>query len=317
MHCPRCVQPVAPDAPRCPSCGYDVTVAGPATPHVPADHVAEGEQAAAPPHGGPVTTATPWDSTGLIAPVTDENAALIPGFSQAPSQPTGLLKQPRRDWWLLAGVALTAFAVLAVIAVVVASRIGHRGTVAQASPIETRPLHPTSAMSPSATASKTTSGSGSGSRRPAHRQRGLAQASRIDALLTRSGHVRHGIGGAISAISGCTDIGAAVITLRRAAEVRTRILIALASTPVSALPHGSAAVADLRRAMRASANADRHYAAWGKAVAGCHGHAPHDAALAAALQSDSAATVAKQRFADEWNPIAARYGLARQNANTI
>ncbi|HEY3086447.1 MAG TPA: hypothetical protein VGJ59_00085 [Jatrophihabitantaceae bacterium] len=139
----------------------------------------------------------------------------------------------------------------------------------------------------------------------------------IAGYLTQSGQARQGIGAAISAISRCTNIPSAVTTLENAADVRTRILAGLASADVSALPNGAAAVADLSRAMQASADADRHYAAWGQTIAGCRAQAPHNAEFVAAQQADIMATAAKQRFADEWNPIAARYGLAQQSANTI
>lgn len=277
--CPRCDQPFPPHATRCPNCGSDI----PAT-----------------------------------APPTDDSSGLIPGFTEAP-QTTGPSEQ-RRYWWSLGGLVVAALVLLALIAVLDLSGIGHRGP-AHATPATTAVLTPTGGTSSTATAFSSTIASRSRSKStpttPADRQRGLAQASRIAGFLTHSAQTRASIHAALSAISDCTHIASAVSTLRNAAEVRTHILTALASTEVSALPHGTVAVADLRQAMRASANADRHYAAWGQTVAGCHGHAPHNAEYAAAYQSGTVADLAKQRFANEWNPIAVTYGLAKQNANTI
>lgn len=271
------------------------------------------------PHPGAFAAAAPSAGTGLVAPMADEASTLIPGFTEGPPQVTGPSEVPRRYWWGVAGALALGLAVLVVIAVIAASRIGHRGT-ANATPVVTAALTPTghiSSSGPAHTSGPVSSSSASGSTKPANHQRGLAQASTIAGYLTRSGQVRQGIGAAISAISGCTNVASAVSALHNAAEIRAGIVTALANTDVSALPGGAAAVADLRRAMRASADADRHYAAWGQAVAACHGTAPHNADFAAAQQFDTVATASKERFADEWNPIAATYGLAQQNADTI
>lgn len=201
------------------------------------------------------------------------------------------------------GVVLSALAILVVIVVLAAVRIAHRDT-AQTPPATRAPTstHPTSPVRSSPTISP---------------QTGLAQATAIAHYLTESQQARQGIGAAISSIGTCTDIASAVTTLRNAAATRSRIVTELASTDVGSLPNGAAAVADLSQAMQTSSEADQHYAAWGSAVTGCHGHAPHNADLAAAQQADTAATRAKQRFAAAWNPIAARYGLPEQSADTI
>jgi hypothetical protein len=250
----------------------------------------------------------PSDQTGPIAPVaTEEDYSLIPGFAEGTSQISPPAVTQHRDRWAIGGALVVCVAVLALIAVLVGTRLGHRGTAS------TRPaLTPSGAVSPSASGPGSGSGSGSANRRHA-----LAQATVIDGYLTRSRQVRHRIGTAISAISGCTDIQSAVTTLHHAARVRSRIVTSLVNTDASALRHGATAVDDLGRAMRASARADRRYAEWGRAVIGCRGHAPHTAEFAAAQRSDAAATAAKKHFADEWNPIAARYGLPQQNENTI
>jgi hypothetical protein len=274
------------------------------------------------PAGAPLTrpggfgAAAPSTDPGLVAPISDEPTGLIPGFAEGPPQATGPSEVPRRYWWSVGGALALAIAVLIVIVLLAASRIGHRGT-ANATPAATGALTPTSQVGSSGAVHSSGKASSSGSTTPANHQRGLAQATTIAGYLTRSGQARQGIGAAISAISGCTNVASAVTTLHNAAEVRAGIVTALANPDVSALPNGTAAVADLRRAMQASANADRHYAAWGQAMTGCHGQARHNADFAAAQQSDTVATAAKERFAGEWNPIAATYGLSSQNADTI
>lgn len=255
-----------------------------------------------------------------MAPRGYEDAGLIPGFAEGPPQFTGPPQEPRGHRWGVWGVIVAGLAVVALIVALAASRMGHRGAN-NAPAALTATGTPTGGSSPSGAASSPAASSSSvaksGSSPAANRRRALAQASTIAGYLTASGQARRGIGAAISAISGCTNIAAALTTLQHAADVRAGIVTALARTDVSALPNGAAAVADLSKAMRASANADRHYAAWGQAVAACHGHAPPNADLAAAQQSDNVATAAKQRFAAEWNPIAVAYGQAKQSASTI
>lgn len=247
---------------------------------------------------------------------------------------------PSEHPWGVGIAVLACLAVFAVIAVLVSNLIGHHGLAdtKQAVPASLTPTQVaspssspsssvgTTAASPSRAASSparpsSTSASRrtpSSSRRAAiNRQHAKAQASTISGYLARSGQARHRINPAISAISGCTHIAWAVATLHYAAEVRTRIAALLARTDVSALRHGATARALLRRAMRASASADRHYAAWGKAVAGCHRHARRNAQFAAGQRADRAADAAKKRFVAEWNRIAATYRLPRRSANAI
>jgi hypothetical protein len=313
LSCPRCVQPVPPDAMQCPSCGYDIGAAAWSAPFVGPDQVTEVQPRAPLARPGGVTAAAPSDETGRAAPVADEGSSLIPGFTEGPPHRTGPPEEERRYWWIV-GAVVGGLAVLAVIAVLATSRVGHRGAT-NATPTTTAAL--TSTAGGSLSSAVSSSASRSAATTAVNRQRGLAQASIIDGYLTDSAQARHGISAAISAISGCTKIASAVTTLHNAAAVRMHIVGALAGADVSALPNGAATVADLSRAMRASASADQHYAAWGESVAGCHGNAPHNAELAAAQQSDTVATDAKQRFADEWNRIAAIYGLAKQSADKI
>ena len=258
--------------------------------------------------------AAPTDVMGFRAPMADQDTGLIPGFPGGPPQGIGAPEERQHYGWVVGGVVVAGLVVLTLIVVLVTSRIGHHGT-ANSTPGNTAGLTSTGGITPSHAAPS--SASGSGSTKPANHALGLRQASTIAGYLTQSGQARQGIGAAISAISGCNNITSAVTTLQNAADVRSRIVTALASTDVSALHNGTAAVADLGRAMQASADADRHYAAWGQAVARCHRRAPQNADFAAAQQADSLATAAKQRFIDEWNPIAATYGLAEPSADTI
>lgn len=319
LSCPRCVRSVPPDAAQCPTCGYDIAAAARSAPYAAPGQVAGMQPRAGQPHPGWVAASAPTGQMRQAAPY--EDPTLVPGFADGQSQFTGPPEEPRRYWWGLGVAVVIALALLALITVLAVNRGGHR-RAADATPATTAALTPTGGTSPSGAVSSSAATSASASASSpstsaADSQRGRAQASTIGRYLTDSGQARQGIGAAISAISGCTNIGSAVATLDNAADVRSRIVTELATANVSALRNGGAAVADLSRAMRASADADRHYAAWGRAVSSCHGQAPQNADFAAAQQSDSVATAAKQRFADEWNPIAATFGLAKQSADTI
>jgi hypothetical protein len=315
LSCPRCLGPVPPGAARCPSCGYDFPAAAWAAPDVAPEQIAE-----VPPEArvtGPewVPAAPPPQMTQWRAPAANDDPTLIPGLAEAPPQLPGRSEQERRHWWHVGAAAVAVLVVLAVIAVLAVVRIGHRGS-AHAPPAVSVVFTTRGTTNPSGKTSSPASGSRSPS--AADRQRGVAQASTIAGYLTSSRQTRPSVGAAISSIRGCANIPSSVTALQQAADVRSGIVTDLASADVSALPDGAtAAIADLRRAMRASADADRHYAAWGQTVAGCHGQAPHNAEFAAALHSGTAADTFKQRFADEWNPIAAMYGLAKQSVNTI
>jgi len=314
LSCPRCVRQVPPDAAQCPTCGYDIAAAAQSAPYAAPGQVAGLQPTAGQPHAGWVAASAPTGQMRQAAPY--EDPTLVPGLADGQSQPTGPPEEPRRYWWGLGAAVVIALALLVLIAVLAINRGGHR-RAANATPATTAALTPTGGTSPSGAVPSTASASASPSTSAADRQRGRAQASTIARYLTDSAQARQGIGAAISAISGCANIASAVATLDSAADVRSRIVTELATADVSALRNGGAAVADLSRAMRASADADRHYAAWGRAVARCHGQAPHNTEFAAAQHSDSVATAAKQRFADEWNPIAAKFGLAKQSADTI
>ena len=250
----------------------------------------------------------------MTSAVETEDDGLIPGLTEQSPQVAdwASARQPRRTWWVVLGVVAGGLALLTVIALAAVSGNHHQGAA-------TIPLWPpTGSSHPAASAPGSPGMSAQASRTSSvNSPRGRAQASAIDRYLRQSGQARQGVGAAISAISSCTNVSSAVSALQYAAEVRSRVFGALASSEVSALPNGVAAVSHLRAAMQASAAADLHYAAWGRAVAGCHGRAPHNGEFSAAQHSDTIATTAKQQFATAWNPIAATYGLPKQDAGTF
>lgn len=145
-----------------------------------------------------------------------------------------------------------------------------------------------------------------------------AQAQVVATYLRRSTAARAGITRALIAIGNCADLPTSIGALEAAAETRTQIVASLAPSDVSALPSGADLVSTLEQALTASASADRHYAAWGRAaLTSCVGHASSTADYALAKQSDAQSDVAKRKFTQLWNPIAQRLGLPAQEPSTI
>ena len=149
-------------------------------------------------------------------------------------------------------------------------------------------------------------------------QSGQQQAVAIDGYLKLSATARAGVSNAIVSIGNCQNIADAVATLSKAADTRAGILARLNDAQVSALPGGTAMLANLQQALQASATADRDYAAWGTAAAAsCNGKAAPTATYTAAQQSDTVATAAKQRFVQSWNTVASTFGLPPAAASTF
>jgi hypothetical protein len=291
--CPRCVKPVEPDTDNCPHCGYDIPPMVSAT-------ASSTELSMAEPVGR--------DAVDLMDPVDTASSGELWLLPAEWAQQTDVISH-RSDGELLARlyrewrsrlplfVAVAAAIVLIVLITVFAEpggsgslSVAGAGTAARASVSSARPTP----------------------------QNGQQQAAVIGGYLTQSAAARRGVSGAIASINGCQNVPGAVATLQSAANARTQILAALTDAQVSALPGGSGMLADLRQALQASAEADRHYAAWGAtATASCSGHAAHTPDYSAAQQSDNAATAAKQRFVQSWNRVAAQFGLSQQSASTF
>jgi hypothetical protein len=298
--CPRCVQPVVSDAVRCPHCEYDIPpVIAPTTHPSYAEQplaVLEPPRVAEPPvTSDPGLAADPWERTTVIPTVS-------PVRSVSKRKPTPRLRMP--------GLRMPRLGASrpVMLAAVVTTMVVLLGTALILARHSDSP--PRQAVVAAAASSSTPPKSNS----PASDR---AQAAAIAAYLSQSAQARQGIVSAITAIAGCHATSSAVTTLQNAATARAQIVQGLRSAQVSALPNGAALVADLGQAMSASADADQHYAAWGRAVAGCTTQAPHNADFAMAQQSDAAADTAKVRFVSEWNQLASAFGLASQSASAI
>lgn len=236
-----------------------------------------------------------------------------PAPPSAPGLPGGGSPERRSRLPWIAGT-LVAIIAVAVVMLVLLTRPKH-----SLGPVDTARSAAASAAAGASASSGTGQQSTSGPSGPSSAS-GPAQqqATAIAGYLNQTSAVRAGISAAIGSIGGCRDIAAAVSTLRQAADVRAGITSSLTPSQVSALPGGAAIRTELRQAMTASAEADRHYASWGEAVAtSCAGQAAHTPEFAAAQRSDLVASAAKQRFVQSWNAVAPAFGFPPQTADSI
>ncbi|MER7766395.1 hypothetical protein [Kitasatospora sp. NPDC096140] len=146
------------------------------------------------------------------------------------------------------------------------------------------------------------------------------QAKAIDALLNRNDGTRKVVTSAVQSADGCgsaVDVRYRASQLRQAAVGRDSLVNRLQAVDTSALPGGATLAAQLSSAWKASAAADRAFARWADDVAGCDGNAPHTADWDEGYGQSQVATAAKKAFAEAWNPVADRYGLARCDPDAI
>ncbi|MBY8884882.1 hypothetical protein K7472_08475 [Streptomyces sp. PTM05] len=143
-----------------------------------------------------------------------------------------------------------------------------------------------------------------------------AQAKQLDGLLQTSDGSRTAVINAVASIKTCSNLGTSASDLRTAAGQRDDLVTKLSHMDLGQLPDHAELVSQLTIAWKASAAADKHYAAWADEVAGkkgCQkGHAKSTVEAQRGNASSGEATLAKKRAADLWNPIAQRYGLTQR-----
>ncbi|MFI2691635.1 hypothetical protein ACH5AR_12405 [Kitasatospora sp. NPDC018619] len=182
---------------------------------------------------------------------------------------------------------------------------------------------PTGADAPSAAASA--SGPPSGTPAPAPTTAGpaaQAQAQALDGLLSEGENAKAPIGSAVAKVTSCpakADIESAAQTFDSGASQRAALLAKLAQLSVTDVPGGADAVNSLKSAWQLSADIDKAYASWARAVAaqGCTGRAPTTADKKHADELNPQATQAKTDFMNKWNPIAKNYGLTTRTQDRI
>ncbi|MFE2728136.1 hypothetical protein [Kitasatospora sp. NPDC059327] len=149
-----------------------------------------------------------------------------------------------------------------------------------------------------------------------------AQAKALDELLTQGESAKAPIGSAVAKVSSCpakADIDSAAQVFDTGAKQRDQLLAKLATLTVTDLPGGADAVRSLSSAWQLSADIDRAYASWARAVSaqGCSGSAPNTADKKRADELNPQATQAKKDFVAKWKAIADPYGLTARTQDRI
>lgn len=176
---------------------------------------------------------------------------------------------------------------------------------------------------PSAAASA--SGSPAGTPSPSSTAPGpgaKAQAQALDGLLSEGESAKAPIGSAVAKVTSCppkADIESAAQDFDNGASQRTALLAKLSQLSVTDVPGGADAVNSLKSAWQLSADIDKAYASWARAVAaqGCTGRAPATADKKHADELNPQATQAKTDFMTKWNAIAKSYGLTPRTQDRI
>ncbi|MEU9041241.1 MULTISPECIES: hypothetical protein [unclassified Kitasatospora] len=181
------------------------------------------------------------------------------------------------------------------------------GTDAAPSGAASTPASPTAAPSPTAT------GAGPNAQ---------AQAQALDGLLSEGESAKAPIGSAVAKVISCpskADIESAAQVFDGGANQRTALLTKLGKLTLTDVPGGTDALNSLKSAWQLSADIDKAYATWARAVAtqGCSGRAPTTQDKKHADELNPQATQAKTDFMTKWNPIAISYGLTPRTQDRI
>ena len=204
-------------------------------------------------------------------------------------------------------LALVAVVLAVILAAVVGVALSKRSAPAQsaASPPASR------SASPSATGVSVTS-SPSGSALAAQ------QAAALGTLLKSSARARIALRQAVTQVGACTNLPGAVTRLQEVVNQRSSEYGRASALTTSALPGGAKVKSALVAALGSSLKADHDYLAWAREQlsGGCtptNQSSAYNAAFSASQQADAA----KRAFVQVWNPVAARYGIARKSPRDI
>ncbi|MFF3487470.1 hypothetical protein ACFYXC_29950 [Streptomyces sp. NPDC002701] len=148
-----------------------------------------------------------------------------------------------------------------------------------------------------------------------------AQAVALDKLLADSGNSRDSVVKAVDNVRKCTNLGQAATDLRNAAKQRNDLVTRLSGLTVDKLENHAQLTAALNSAWKASASADKHYAAWADQAAGkkgcTKGQARSTGQTAAGNRESGTATLQKAKAAKLWNSIAHTYGLTERQPGQL
>ncbi|MCO4695645.1 hypothetical protein LRR80_01696 [Streptomyces sp. RO-S4] len=142
------------------------------------------------------------------------------------------------------------------------------------------------------------------------------QAVELDKLLAHSGDSRSTVISAVEDVKSCRDLGKAASDLREAAKQRNQLVTDLSQLSVDKLPEHQTLTEALKKAWKASASADDHYARWAEQTAGkkgCKkGQARSTRETEEGNRASGTATEQKKKASKVWNEIARQYGLTER-----
>jgi tRNA A-37 threonylcarbamoyl transferase component Bud32 len=144
------------------------------------------------------------------------------------------------------------------------------------------------------------------------------QAAALKELLTSSAAARTALHDAVTQVGACTNLPSAVSQLQAVVNRRAGQYDRASTLSTAALPGGTQVKSKLLAALGSSLTADRDYLSWARQQlsSGCtptSQSSTYNAAFSASQRADAA----KQAFVQVWNPVAARYGIARESPRDI
>ena len=219
---------------------------------------------------------------------------------------------PEPSGWRIRGRVLAAGAVVVVAAAVV-SGVALSGGSAPAHPAAA--THTPAASSPSPSPSPSSPSAASSPSAPATASQ---QAAALGTLLTSSVAARTALHNAVTQVGGCTHLPGAVSQLQAVVNRRAGQVDRASALSTDALPGGAQVKSKLLAALGSSLTADRDYLSWARQqlTGGCT-PTSQSSAYNAAFSASQRADAAKQAFVQVWNPVAARYGIARESPRDI
>jgi serine/threonine-protein kinase len=206
--------------------------------------------------------------------------------------------------------------VLAVGAVVVAAAAVVSGVVLSG---RSAPAHPAAATpTPTASSPSPTQSSPSAASSPTEPVAASQQAAALKELLTSSAAARTTLHNAVTQVGACTNLPGAVSQLQAVVNRRAGQYDRASTLSTAALPGGTQVKSTLLAALGSSLTADRDYLSWARQqlTSGCT-PASQSSTYNAAFSASQRADAAKQAFVQVWNPVAARYGIARESPRDI
>ena len=181
------------------------------------------------------------------------------------------------------------------------------------------PAHPAAATpTPAASSPFPTQSSPSAASSPTEPVTASQQAAALKELLTSSAAARTALHNAVTQVGACTSLPGAVSQLQAVVNRRAGQYDRASTLSTAALPGGTQVKSKLLAALGSSLTADRDYLSWARQqlTSGCtptSQSSTYNAAFSASQRADAA----KQAFVQVWNPVAARYGIARESPRDI